>query len=425
MTGLKRRHLLAAMAAAPLLNAHGTPPKVAGQNLGRLIVVGGGFGGATLARFAKRLAPDLAVTLVEARQRYVSCPMSNLVLAGERSLSQQTFDYRGLESEGVRVVRDLAVDVNAAKQQVALQSGLAMDYDRLVLAPGIALKFDQLPGYSAAAAQQMPHAWQAGSQTALLRRQLEAMPDDGLVVISVPAAPYRCPPGPYERAGLMASYFKRSKPNARILILDSNDVFSKQALFQQGWQTRYGDMIRWQSASNDGRVVRVDSKTKRVFTDFDTFQPDVANIIPPQQAGTIAHRAGVTDNSGWCPVDAISFESQLQRNIHIIGDAAIAAPMPKSAFAANAQAKVCAIALVRLFYGMAPEPSVLANTCYSFLEPGAAVSIAGAYRTQNGKFAAVAAAAGSSPLAPPTGLREAEAAHAEDWFRAITLETFG
>jgi NADPH-dependent 2,4-dienoyl-CoA reductase/sulfur reductase-like enzyme len=390
-----------------------------------LVVVGGGFAGATLARSVKRLSPEITVVLIEARERYVSCPMSNLVIAGRRSLAAQTFDYRGLEAAGVEVVRGMAVDVDATKQCVRLQGGVTIDYDRLVLAPGVMLNFDQLSGMSEQGAEKMPHAWQAGAQTTLLRRQIEAMPDDGLVVISVPAAPYRCPPGPYERASLMASYLKQNKPKAQILILDSNERFSKQALFQQGWKRLYGDRIRWQSASNDGRVIRVEPDAMRLHTDFATHTPDVANIIPPQQAGLIAHRAGVADASGWCPVNSLSFESRLQPNIHVIGDAAIAAPMPKSAFAANAQAKVCAIALVRLFRGMQPQSTVLANTCYSYLEPNSAISISGAYRTQDGQFASIAAAAGASPLIPPEGLQAQEALHAADWFRAITQETFG
>lgn len=421
MTVLRRRHMLAALAASALLPGR----TLAARPTSRLVVVGGGFAGATLARFVKRLSPEIAVVLIEARDRYISCPMSNLVIAGQRSLAAQTFDYRGLEAAGIEVVRGMAVDVDAATRRVRLQGGTSIDYDRLVLAPGVMLNFDQLPGMSAQGAQRMPHAWQAGAQTTLLRRQLQAMPDDGLVVISVPAAPYRCPPGPYERASLMASYFKQNKPKAQILILDSNERFSKQALFQQGWKRMYGDRIRWQSASNDGRVIRVEPDAMRLHTDFATHSPDVANIIPPQQAGLIAHRASVTDASGWCPVNPLSFESRLQPNIHVIGDAAIAAPMPKSAFSANAQAKVCAIALVRLFRGLSPQPTVLANTCYSYLEPGSAISIAGAYRTQDGEFSSIAAAAGASPLNPPAGLRAQEALHAADWFRAITQETFG
>ena len=421
MKGLRRRHVLAAMAASALLPGR----TLAAEPNSRLVVVGGGFAGATLARSVKRLSPEITVVLIEARERYVSCPMSNLVIAGRRSLAAQTFDYRGLEAAGVEVVRGMAVDVDATKQCVRLQGGVTIDYDRLVLAPGVMLNFDQLSGMSEQGAEKMPHAWQAGAQTTLLRRQIEAMPDDGLVVISVPAAPYRCPPGPYERASLITSYLKQNKPKAQILILDSNERFSKQALFQQGWKHLYGDRIRWQSASNDGRVIRVEPDAMRLHTDFATHTPDVANIIPPQQAGLIAHRAGVADASGWCPVNSLSFESRLQPNIHVIGDAAIAAPMPKSAFAANAQAKVCAIALVRLFRGMQPQSTVLANTCYSYLEPNSAISISGAYRTQDGQFASIAAAAGASPLIPPEGLQAKEALHAADWFRAITQETFG
>jgi NADPH-dependent 2,4-dienoyl-CoA reductase/sulfur reductase-like enzyme len=421
MKGLRRRHVLAAMAASALLPGR----TLAAEPNSRLVVVGGGFAGATLARSVKRLSPEITVVLIEARERYVSCPMSNLVIAGRRSLAAQTFDYRGLEAAGVEVVRGMAVDVDATKQCVRLQGGVTIDYDRLVLAPGVMLNFDQLSGMSEQGAEKMPHAWQAGAQTTLLRRQIEAMPDDGLVVISVPAAPYRCPPGPYERASLIASYLKQNKPKAQILILDSNERFSKQALFQQGWKRLYGDRIRWQSVSNDGRVIRVEPDAMRLHTDFATHTPDVANIIPPQQAGLIAHRAGVADASGWCPVNSLSFESRLQPNIHVIGDAAIAAPMPKSAFAANAQAKVCAIALVRLFRGMQPQSTVLANTCYSYLEPNSAISISGAYRTQDGQFASIAAAAGASPLIPSEGLQAQEALHAADWFRAITQETFG
>jgi NADPH-dependent 2,4-dienoyl-CoA reductase/sulfur reductase-like enzyme len=413
--------VIAGLAMAPFISRYPLASKI----LGRLVIIGGGFAGATLARFAKALEPRLGVTLIEARARYTACPMSNLVLAGERELNQQTFDYKALAEAGVQVIQGYAVDVDGAQQRVILQGGERIEYDRLVLAPGVQLNFDQLSGYSKQGAQAMPHAWQAGAQTTLLRRQLQGMPDDGLAIISVPPAPYRCPPGPYERASLMASYFKQAKPKARILILDSNDRFSKQALFQQGWRDLYGDTIRWQSASNDGRVIRVEPASMRVHTDFDTYQPDVANIIPPQQAGDIAHRAGVTDSSGWCPVESVSFESNRQPNIHVIGDAAIAAPMPKSAFAANAQAKVCAIALVRLFRGIRPEPTVLANTCYSYLKPGHAISIAGAYRTDNGEFSAIAAASGASPIDATQALRKQEAVHAADWFSAITQETFG
>ena len=277
MKGLGRRRVLSVMAASALLPGRA----LAAKPKSRLVVVGGGFAGATLARFVKRLSPEIAVVLIEARDRYIACPMSNLVIAGQRSLAAQMFDYRSLEADGIEVVRGMAMDVDATKQRVTLQSGTAIDYDRLVLAPGVMLNFDQLSGFSEEGAQ-MAHAWQAGAQTTLLRRQIEAMPDDGLAVISVPAAPYRCPPGPYERASLMASYFKRHKPKAQILILDSNERFSKQALFQQGWKRLYGDSIRWQSASNDGRVIRVEPDVMRLHTDFDLYT-GCGQCLPPHR----------------------------------------------------------------------------------------------------------------------------------------------
>ena len=421
MTKLARRQLLAALAAAPWLPVRAAAKK----EQHRVVIVGGGFAGATLARYVRRLAPELRVTLVEARKRYVACPMSNLVMANQRPMEQQYFDYAGLVTEGVDVRYDRAAGVDPHRQVVTLQSGLTLGYERLVLAPGIMLNFTKLPGYSEQGAMAMPHAWQAGAQTLRLRHQIQSMPEDGLVVISVPPAPYRCPPGPYERASLMAGFLKRAKPKARIVLLDSNDRFSKQALFQQGWQRLYPGMIRWISGSNDGRVIRVEPDAGRVHTDFETYQPHVANIIPPQQAGLIAQRAGVTDSSGWCPVDGVSFESTLQKNIHVIGDAAIAAPMPKSAFAANAQAKVCAIALARLLRGLSPQPTVLANTCYSYLKPGHAISIAGAYRNHADGFSPIAEASGASPLNASGTLGQREALHAADWFRVITAETFG
>ena len=419
-----RRDVLAALAAVAL-TPMGAMSAMTQRSAGRLVIVGGGFAGATLARYAKSLAPDLSVTLIEAKKSYLACPMSNLVIAGQRELDEQRFSYQSQGFAGINVCHGMAQDVDAANRTVTLADGSRVSYDRLVLAPGVALKLDALPGYSEQGAKHMPHAWQAGEQTLLLRRQLQAMPEDGLVVISVPPAPYRCPPGPYERASLMASYCQQAKPKAQILILDSNDRFSKQALFQQGWRRRYGDRVRWQSGSNDGRVIGVEPKAMQLHTDFETYRPDVANVIPPQQAGLIAHRAGVADRTGWCPVDSVTFESTLQPNIHVVGDAAIAAPMPKSAFAANAQAKVCAIALVRLFRGLTPLPTTLANTCYSYLAPGHAISVSGAYHTQGGGFTSIAEASGTSPLESPEGLAAREASHAMDWFRAITEETFG
>ncbi len=400
-------------------------PSFAAGNPARVVVVGGGFGGATAARFINRLAPDVKVTLVEPSRTFTACPLSNLVVAGARALAAQRFGYRALAREGIDVVHDRAVDVNAAARTVALAGGSALRYDRLILSPGIDIDWGGLEGYGSAAAETMPHAWKAGEQTLLLRRQLEAMEDGGLVVISVPRAPFRCPPGPYERASLIAHYLKGRKPRSKVLVLDANERFSKQPLFQAEWAARYGGLLEWRGASDGGRVLRVDAGAMTLETDFERIRADVANVIPPQKAGEIAARAGVADSTGWCPVNAVAFESSLQPGIHVIGDATIAAPMPKSAFTANLQAKVCAVQVVRLLRGMGPEPTVLVNTCYSYLAPDAAISISGVYSNEGGVLADIPGAGGVSPAAPNPHSRTSEAAQAFDWFRAITRETFG
>jgi len=412
------------MVIAGLASLAAMPSFAAGKSA-RVVVVGGGFGGATAARFVRHLAPEVNVTLVEPSRTFTSCPLSNLVIAGARDLAAQRFGYQVLVREGVEVVHDRAVDVDAVARTVALAGGATLRYDRLILSPGIDMDWGALDGYGAATAETMPHAWKAGEQTLLLRRQLEAMKDGGLVVISVPRAPFRCPPGPYERASLIAHYLTSSKPRSKVLILDANDQFSKQSLFLADWAARYGDMVEWRGASDGGRVARVDAGAMIVETDFERIRADVANVIPPQKASEIAARAGVADLTGWCPVNAVAFESTLRPDIHVIGDATISAPMPKSAFTANLQAKVCAVQVVRLLRGMGPEPTVLINTCYSYLSPDAAISISGVYRNDGGVLADVPGAGGISPAAPDPQSRKAEAAQAFDWFRAITSESFG
>src|SRR5216684_1069226 len=312
---------------------------------GRVVVIGGGFAGATCARELKRRDSRLAVTLVEANANFIACPFSNGVIAGLREMQDQQFGYDRLAQDGVTLLLVAATAVDPPSHTVTLANGATLQYDRLVLAPGIDINWDALPGYGEAAAERMPHAWRAGAQTVLLRRQLEAMADGGLVVISAPANPFRCPPGPYERASLIAYYLKTNKPKSKLIVLDAKDTFSKQRLFQNAWKELYPN-LEWISLSSGGKVTSVDVGAMTLVTDFDRHKADVANVIPPQKAGRIAELAGVADRSGWCPIDPVTFESKLQPNIHVIGDAAIAGAMPKSAFAANAQAKVCAAALV-------------------------------------------------------------------------------
>lgn len=430
---LQRRNLLkllasaglTALTAAPLRAATRSPNSARGP---RIAIIGGGFGGATAARTLRRILPAARITLIEAQRHHVACPFSNLVIAGLRDLRQQTFNLNGLRREGIEVIRARARDVDTTKRTVQLQDGTTLPWDRLILSPGIDIRWGDLEDYDQAAATHMPHAWQAGTQTTLLRRQLEAMPKNGTVVLSVTAAPFRCPPGPYERASLIANYLQRHKPAAKLLILDSNERFSKQPLFRQAWQRTYPGLIEWRGPADDGRVNRVAADTMTLHTDFDTVRGDVINIVPPQQAGAIARRAGVADATGWCPIHAATFESALQPGIHVIGDATIAAPMPKSAFAANAQAKICALQIARLLDGLAAQPTTIANTCYSFTDAEHAISVSGVYhtghQTDGGKFSAVPGAGGTTPLDAPAAMRNLEALHARDWFRAITREAF-
>jgi NADPH-dependent 2,4-dienoyl-CoA reductase/sulfur reductase-like enzyme len=315
-----------------------------------------------------------------------------------------------------------AIDTQA--HAVAVSDGSRLSYERLVLAPGIDIRWDALPGYGEAATERMPHAWKAGAQTDLLRRQLAAMEDGGLVVISAPANPYRCPPGPYERASLIAHYLKTNKPRSKLIVLDAKDAFSKQKLFQQAWQQLYPGLLEWVPLSSGGKVVSVDPAALTLATDFQTYKPAVANVIPPQKSGRIAEMAGVTDRSGWCPVDPATFESTLQLNVHVIGDAAIAGAMPKSAFAANAQAKVCAAAVAALLAGAVPPSPKLINTCYSLVAPDYGISIAGVYQPANGQLVEVAGAGGVSPLDAPASTRAAEASIADGWFRTLTAEVY-
>ncbi len=404
----------AALLAAPLMAQGGA----------RVVVVGGGFAGAACARELQRAMPRAAVTLIEASPIFTACPFSNSVIAGLRAIAEQRFGWDALRAEGIAVLHDRAKAVDPQARLVSLSGDSVLGYDRLVLAPGIDIRWDALPGYDEAAAELMPHAWKAGEQTMLLRRQLEAMADGGTVVISAPANPFRCPPGPYERASLVAHYLKTAKPRSKLIVLDAKDSFSKQRLFQAAWKQLYPGLLEWVSLSNGGKVASVDPASRTLVTDFASYKADVANVIPPQRAGHIAEIAGVSDATGWCPIDPITFESRLQPGVHVIGDAAIAGAMPKSAFAANAQAKVCAAAVAALLSDEPPLPPKLINTCYSLVAPGYGISIAGVYHPVNGQLADVQGAGGISPAEAAPDFRALEASYAAAWFRTITAQTF-
>jgi sulfide dehydrogenase [flavocytochrome c] flavoprotein subunit len=389
---------------------------------GRVVVIGGGFAGATCARFVKRLDPRAIVTLVEASQIFTACPFSNEVIVGLRDLKAQQFGYDRIAASGVVMAFATATAVNAQKRAVTLNNGASLDYDRLIVAPGIDLHWGALPGYTEATAERMPHAWKAGPQTQLLRDQLEAMEDGGTVLISAPSNPFRCPPGPYERASLIAYYLKTKKPRSKVIVLDAKDAFSKQGLFQNAWKEFYPN-LEWVSLSKGGKVNSVEAGAMTLVTDFERYKGDVVNVIPPQKAGRIADVAGITNHTGWCPINPETFESTLQANIHVVGDATIAGAMPKSAFTANAQAKVCAAAVVKLLAGQKPDEPRLINTCYSLVAPDYGISVANVFRPKDGMF--VDAGGGVSSINAPVALRAQEAMLAHGWFKTITEEVFG
>ncbi|WP_250152535.1 NAD(P)/FAD-dependent oxidoreductase [Ancylobacter radicis] len=400
-------------------------PMVLAQTAPKVVVIGGGFAGASFARAIKREDPQIAVALIEPNAHYTACPLSNAVIAGLRDMEAQHFGYAGIEADGIVHVQQKAIGIDPEQRRVVLTDEVRLSYDRLIVAPGIDMRLDAIPGYDANAAERMPHAWKAGEQTLLLRRQLEAMEDGGLVVISAPANPFRCPPGPYERASLIAHYLKANKPRSKILILDAKEAFSKQRLFEAGWAALYPGMIEWVSLSFGGAVTEVDVATRTLRTEFGDHRAAVANVIPPQRAGAIAALAGVADRTGWCPIDPVTFESRLVPNIHVLGDAVIGGAMPKSAFSANAQAKAGADAVIALLRGRDPSAPKLINTCYSLLAPDYGISIAGVYSPKDGLLAEVEGAGGTSPLDASLAERAEEAAYGEAWFDTITAEAFG
>lgn len=408
-----------AMAAGPLINA------CSYGNRGRVVIVGGGFGGATCAKYLRRLNPVLEVTLVEPKSRYVTCPFSNLVLGGLESMDTLVQDYRALaDQHGVRVIHDRVRIIESDTDHVRLAGGERLPYDRLVLSPGISFMWNAPEGYTPEVIEQMPHAWEAGRQTEILRDQIRAMPDGGVVGISIPPKPFRCPPGPYERASLIAHCLKQHKPRAKLLLLDGNETFSKQDVFEESWARLYPGMIERLRVTDYGGVTRVDPATNTLYTETDSYQVDVANVIPSQQAGQIAVDSGLADRKGWCSIQPHTFESALRPNIHIIGDAIVADPIPKSASAANSQAKHCALAVAALLAGGVPPKPSFHNTCYSIVAPGYGFSVSGIYEVRNNRIHAIPEAGGVSPLAAPLSVRQDEAGYAHGWYVSITADSF-
>ncbi len=382
MVTLNRRRLLAALGGTAVVSLAGCATAPA-KPAARVVVIGGGFGGATAAKYIRLWAPEIDVVLVEREAAFVSCPLSNLVLGGSEKIENLTTGYGTLQKRyGVRLVRGEAVAVDADKRLVRLASGDVLPYDRLIMSPGIDFQYNLVPGLESADVQaKVLHAWKAGPQTLALRRQLETLPNGGVYALHIPKVPYRCPPGPYERAAQVAWYFKQHKPRSKVLVLDSNpDLVSKKALFLKAWSEQYPGIVEYRPNSE---LVRVDAASNTIELSFDKVKADVLNVVPAQQAGRIAQAAGLLSGSNkWVGVNFQTFESLAVPGIHVLGDATASAPgMPKSGFMANNHAKVAADAVIALLTGRTvnPEP-IIANTCYSFVSDTDVVHVASVHK---------------------------------------------
>jgi sulfite dehydrogenase len=378
----KRRDFIKFLAASGALAGCAAVPETPKKPIGRVIVIGGGYGGATAAKYIRMWSPNIEVFMIDRGTEFVSCPLSNLVLGGSKKIEDLTVSYRGLRDHGVQVIRDEVTGIDLAKKKVKLTRIEDMPFERVIVSPGVDFMFDQIPGLNNADAQKaILHAWKAGPDTVALRKQLEDMKDGGVYVLSIPKAPYRCPPGPYERACQVASYFKKAKPKSKVLILDANeDIVSKKGLFLKVWNEQYKGIIEYR---NNAEVKDVDVKGMAAKLDFDTVRGDVLNILPPMKAGKIAESAGlITANNRWCGVDWLTMESVKAPGVHVLGDATLSAPlMPKSGHMANQHAKVAAAAVTALMNGQQPsrEP-MMVNTCYSFVNDKEVIHVASVHQ---------------------------------------------
>ena len=411
---MKRRDFLKLAGTVSLAGcATGTPTRA------RVVVIGGGFGGATAAKYIRLWDPSIDVVLVEREAGFVSCPISNLVLGGFAGMDDISRGYDGLGRHGVQVVQDEVTAIDAAKKTVRLARGADISYERLIVSPGIDFMFGEVQGYDAAMqAGGVLHAWKAGPQTTALRQQLEQMRDGGVYVLSIPLAPYRCPPGPYERVSMIAAYFKQAKPRSKVLVLDANpDVTSKGPLFKRAWNDLYKDIIEYRG---NAKVVAVEAGAAR--TEFDAVRGDVLNVVPPHRAGDIAAKSGlITTNNRWCDVDWLTMESKAVKGVHMLGDATLSAPgMPKSGSMANNHAKIAAAAIVELLNGRAPQPVKIINTCYSFVSPKEGIRVSSVHQLDptQGTLVPVKGAGGVS-----AARSEAEGTFAWNWARTIWADS--
>jgi NADPH-dependent 2,4-dienoyl-CoA reductase/sulfur reductase-like enzyme len=410
--------------AGALLAASSLPRPAIAQAKPRLVVIGGGPGGATIAKYVARDSKGaVSVTLVEPAKEFTTCFHSNLYLGDFRPFGSITHSYGGLAKYGVNLVHEAAASINRETKNVRLASGVTLPYDRLAVAPGIDIKFDSVPGYSEAASEILPHAWKAGPQTQLLKKQLDALSDGDLIVMVAPPNPYRCPPGPYERVSMMAHVLKaKGHTKSKIVILDPKPNFSKQGLFVEGWERHYPGMIEWQDPKMHGGIKGVDPATKTVKTDLAEYKAQLVNVIPAQMAGKIVRDAGLVNDSGFCPINPENMKSAMDTNIYVVGDASIAGDMPKSAFSANSQAKVAALMIRGELEGAKTFPARYTNTCWSLIEADDTVKVGGRYEAKDGKIAAVETFI--SKTGEPADLRKQTQEENMGWYAGIVADIF-
>jgi len=392
-------------------------------NKQRVVVVGGGFGGATAAKYIKKFDSSIEVVLIEQNKEYYTCPFGNTVIAGMNELDYIKHDYKTLASKhGIIVIHEKVAKVDGVNHKVILENGDEIAFAKAVVSPGIDFKYEK--GYVEGSEMFSPHAYKAGDQTTLLRAQLEDMKDGGTFVMVSPPNPFRCPPGPYERVSLIAHYFKENKPNSKIIILDQKAKFSKQPLFTEGWDKLYGEMIEWRSVEFGGKVISVDPKAKTLKTEDEVVKADVLNYIPSQKAGKLAFDSGLTKGD-WCPINPMTFESKIVKDVYVIGDASIATKMPKSGFSANSQAKIAALQIAHSLQGLAEvKPPKFANTCYSLVSPTYGISVAAVYQASNERIEKVKGAGGVSPMGADDSYRMLEAEYAVGWYKNQTADVF-
>lgn len=425
---INRRTFIQTLGAAAAVGAIGTPYIAMGASK-KVVVVGGGTGGATAAKYLRMADSSIEVTLIEPNKDYYTCYLSNEVLGGNREMDTIKFGYEGLKKHGVKVVHDYVTGIDAEKKKVTTKGGESFDFDRCIVAPGIQMRYDTIEGYDEATAEKVVHAWKAGPQTETLRKQLVDMKDGGTVVIAPPPNPFRCPPGPYERASQIADYLKREKPKSKIIILDPKPKFSKQGLFEQGWEKMYGyktdnSMIELRSGPDNG-VSKIDAATMTAFTEFEEIKADVMNVIPAQHAGKIASTAGLANDKGWCPIHLDTFESTLKKGIHVIGDASVATGLPKSGYAANSEGKVCAAAVAAALNGAEMGSPSYVNTCYSIVGKDYGISVASVHKLAEDKSKIIKVSGGLTPKDADADMHKREVGYAHSWFKNITDDIFG